>query len=48
MREKLIAAWDELNRLRGEVPITRRWPVERDMTRIRIVLANRYNYKTTY
>jgi hypothetical protein len=43
-RERLIAAWEELNQKRSEVPITRLWPVLRDMIRIRIVLFNRYNY----
>lgn len=44
MRDKLIVAWEELNQKRGEVPSTHLWPVIRDMTRIRIVLFNRYNY----
>ena len=44
MKDKLIAAWEELNRKRWEVPDTHLWPVLRDMTRIRIVLFNRYNY----
>lgn len=44
MRNKLIAAWEDLNQKRREVPATHLWPILRDMTRIRIILFNRYHY----
>lgn len=48
MKNKLITRWNELNADRYDVDSEHLYPIMRDMSRIALVLATRYNFIVSF